>query len=267
MPASRLLGQIAYNEGDVDLAVRTYEEALKYAPGDSTLSRELASWRHETDTHRAFDERRYDQFRVLFEGREEQALARQATDLFHTAFRRICQRLGEYPTTTIVAVLYTEKQFRDITRAPAWSAGEYDGRIRVPVAGALDHPELFERVLTHELTHAIVANIAPHGVPVWLNEGLAQHFEDANPDAARRRMKALGRWIPLAYLERSFMRLSGYEVQAAYDESLLAVNVILERPGFIWTKLLHELEQSRSFEDTFKQFGWSYSDLEAPFRR
>src|SRR5438876_4121895 len=62
MPASRLLGQIAYTEGDVDLAIKTYESALRYAPGDAALSRELNSWRRETDVHRNFDERRYDQF-------------------------------------------------------------------------------------------------------------------------------------------------------------------------------------------------------------
>jgi tetratricopeptide (TPR) repeat protein len=265
-PASRLLGQIAYAEGDVDLAIRTYENALKYAPGDASLARELEAWRRETDKHRTFDERRYDQFRVLFEGREETALAKQATDIFHLAFRRICAKLGEYPTATIVAVLYTEQQFRDITRAPEWSSGQYDGRIRVPVAGAQQKPELFERVLTHELAHAVVANIAPRGIPVWLNEGLAQYFEGANPDAARKRMKALGRWIPLKNLEVSFARLGRFEAQAAYDESLLAVSVILEKPGFIWIRLLHELEDTKSAEETIKSFGWSYADLEAPFR-
>ena len=166
-----------------------------------------------------------------------------------------------------MAVLYTQQQFRDITRAPDWSAGQYDGRIRVPVAGALEKPELFERVLTHELTHAVVANIAPRGVPVWLNEGLAQYFEGANPDVARKRMKALGRSIPLKVLEQSFRRLNRADVQAAYDESLLAVSVILDRPGFIWTRLLHELEDSQASEATIKNFGWSYADLEAPFAR
>src|SRR5204863_8334390 len=135
-PASRLLGRIAYGEGDVDLAVKTYENALKYAPGDLALSREVEEWRRETDVHRSFDERRYDQFRVLFEGREEKQLATQATAVFNSAFWRIGQKLGEYPPHTIVAILYTEKQFRDITRAPEWSVGQYDGRIRVPVAGA-----------------------------------------------------------------------------------------------------------------------------------
>ena len=267
-PASRLLGQIAYAEGDVDLALKTYEDALRYAPGDVALSRELEERRREADTHRSFDERRYDQFRVLFEGREEKELAKQATDIFHVAFRRICTKLGEFPTATIVAVLYTEQQFRDITRAPEWSSGEYDGRIRVPVAGAEQHPELFERVLTHELTHAVVANIAPRGIPVWLNEGLAQYFEGASADAARRRMRALGLTIPLKDLEHGFARLGTRSaVQAAYDESLLAVSVILDKPGFIWTRLLHELEDSRSSETTIKSFGWSYADLEAPFAR
>src|SRR5919198_908239 len=31
-PASALLGEIAYHEGDLDLAIRTYESALAYAP-------------------------------------------------------------------------------------------------------------------------------------------------------------------------------------------------------------------------------------------
>src|SRR5207245_11193292 len=103
--------------------------------------------------------------------------------------------------------------------------------------------------------------------PVWLNEGLAQYCDGADPDAARHRMKAIGRWIPLKVLEQSFRRLNRADVQAAYDESLLAVSVILDRPGFIWTRLLHELEDSQAYEATIKNFGWSYADLEAPFAR
>jgi hypothetical protein len=57
-------------------------------------------------------------FRVLFEGHAEQSLASQATSVFNSAFFRIAGQLGEYPPDTIVAVLYTEQQFRDCdTRA------------------------------------------------------------------------------------------------------------------------------------------------------
>jgi tetratricopeptide (TPR) repeat protein len=266
-PASRLLGQIAYEEGEVALAIRTYEKALKYAPDDAALASDLEEWRRDADVHHTFEERRYDRFRVMFEGRAEDSLAAQATAVLNTAFWRIAGTLGEYPPGTIVAVLYTEKQFRDITRAPEWSGGQYDGRIRVPVAGASLTPELFERVLTHELTHAVIAGIVPGHVPTWLNEGLAQHFDGTDPQAARRRMKALGRSIPLKSLDRGFGRLSAIDAQVAYDESVLAVEVMFDRPGFGWTRLLHRLADGQSFADAIGSFGFSFADLEAGFDR
>jgi tetratricopeptide (TPR) repeat protein len=265
--AAKLLGQIAFDEGDVDLAIRTYEKALKNAPNDTDLANALQALRRDADVHHTFGESRFDRFRVMFEGRPEESLAAQATKVFNSAFFRIGDTLGEYPSNTIVAVLYTDKQFRDITRAPEWSGGQYDGRIRIPVAGAGQKPELFEQVMTHELTHAVIASIVRHGVPTWLNEGLAQYFDGSDPNAARRRMKALGRSIPLKNLEHGFGHMGQAEAQVAYDESLLAVGVMADRPGFGWTRLLHRLADGQSFGDAIGNFGFSYADLEAPFAR
>jgi tetratricopeptide (TPR) repeat protein len=265
--AAKLLGQIAFDEGQVDLAIRTYEKALKHAPGDGGLERALETWRREAGVHQTFSERRFDRLRVMFEGRAEESLAAQATKVFNSAFFRIGDTLGEYPSNTIVAVLYTEKQFRDITRAPNWAGGQYDGRIRIPVAGASQSPELFEHVMTHELTHAVIANIVPRGVPTWLNEGLAQHFDGSDPRAARRRMKSLGRSVPLGNLENGFGHMGAVEAQMAYDESLLAVEVMADRPGFGWTRLLHRLADGQSFGEAIGNFGFSYADLEAGFAR
>jgi tetratricopeptide (TPR) repeat protein len=265
--ASQLLGQIAYDEGEIDVAIRTLEKALKHAPNDPDLAAKLDAWRREAEVHHTFEEVRYDRFRVMFEGRAEESLAAQATTMLTSAFWRIGEKLGEYPSNTIVAILYTEKQFRDITRAPEWSDGQYDGRIRIPVAGASQKPELFARVLTHELAHAVVASIAPRGVPAWLNEGLAQYFDGTDPQAARRRMRTLGRPTPLKNLERSFGQMSATDAQVAYDESLLAVSVMLDRPGFGWTRLLHRLADGQSFDEAIDSFGFSYSDLEASFAR
>lgn len=267
LQASKLLGRVAFEEGDVDLAIKTYEAALTHAPNDAELKRALTAWRREASAHQSFEERRYDRFRVMFEGRAEESLAVQATRVLESAFFRIADKLGEYPTNTIVAVLYTEKQFRDITRAPEWSGGLYDGRIRIPAAGAQQKPELFECVLTHELTHAIIEGIAPTGVPAWLHEGLAQYFDGADPREAARRMKALGVSIPLKYLHRGFARLSAAQAQAAYDESLLAVSVMMDRPAFGWIRLLHRLAGGETFDEAIVNFGFSYADLEAPFTR
>jgi tetratricopeptide (TPR) repeat protein len=266
-PASVLLGQIAFDEGEVDAAVLTYESALKYAPGDADISRALDQWRKDASIHGSFDELRYERFRILFEGHDERSLAMDATRVFNSAFFRIAGRLGEYPPATIVAVLYTEQQFRDVTRAPKWSGGAYDGRIRIPVAGASQQPELFEKVLTHELTHAVIAEIAPAGVPAWLHEGLAQYFDGTDASAARRRMRTAGRAIPLQQLEGSFGALGAADAQVAYDESLLAVNAIAERPGFGWTRLLHQFEEGDPVERSLRAFGLSYEDLEASFTK
>jgi hypothetical protein len=53
----------------------------------------------------------------------------------------------------------------------------------------------------------------------------------------------------------------------AYDESLVAVGVILERPGFGWTRLLRALGKGGSPEPILDSFGFSYADLEAAFNR
>ena len=265
--ASELLGRIAYDEGDVDLAIRTLEKALKYAPSDPEVAKTLDTWHREAEVHHTFEERRYDRFRVMFEGPAEETLAFQATKVLTSAFWRIGKQLGEYPSNTIVVILYTEKQFRDITRAPEWAGGQYDGRIKLPVAGASQKPELFERVLTHELTHSMVASIDPRGMPTWLNEGLAQYFDGSDRQAARQRMKALGRPTPLRNLERGFMQLNAADAQVAYDESLLAAGVMFDRPGFGWTRLLHRLADGQPFGDAIESFGFSYADLEAPFAR
>jgi hypothetical protein len=268
-PASLLLGQIAYSEGDVALAITIYEKALKYAPDDPDLTKDLTAWRTDAETHRGFEERRFDRFRVMFEGQADASLAAQATEMLNAAFWRIGAALGAYPPDAVVVMLYTDKQFRDITQAPEWAGGVYDGRIRVPAAGAARTPQSFERVLAHELAHAMIAKAAPRGVPAWLHEGLAQHFEGDDPQAARRRLKAAGGggMIPLRILEGSFGRFGAADAQVAYDESLVAADVILRRPGFSWTRLFRALSENDRTESTLESFGFSYSDLEAEFGR
>ena len=113
----------------------------------------------------------------------------------------------------------------------------------------------------------MVTSIAPRGVPAWLHEGLAQHFEGKDPEAARRHVNAVRRRIPLTSLENGFARLTTADAQVAYEESLLATEVIFERPGFGWTRLLSALAESNQVEHTLGSFGFSYADLEAGFAR
>lgn len=266
-PASIVLGQIEYSNGEVSQAIATYEKALSHAPNDPQLTSRLNSWRADAEASRGFVERRVDRFRVMFQGHVDKPLASRATDLLESAFWRIGKVLGAYPSDPVVVMLYTEKQFRDITQAPEWSGGIYDGRIRIPAAGAAQSPQLFERVLVHELTHAMIAGIAPRGIPVWLHEGLAQYFEGDDPAVALRRLKALGQVVPLRYLESSFSRLTSAQALVAYDESLVVVDAILRRPGVDWNGLFRALTDSSRTEYTLDNFGLRYSELEEEIAR
>ena len=96
---------------------------------------------------------------------------------------------GTYPNEPVPVVLYTGEQFRDITRSPSWAAGAYDGIIRVPMRGALDNPTELDRVLSHEFAHALIRNLAPRGVPTWLNEGLATALETGDLEWAEKQVR------------------------------------------------------------------------------
>ena len=208
----------------------------------------------EEELHRYFFESQGYHFTVLFEGPQDHALATRALEVLEEAYFRIGTALATFPDETITVVLYTQQQFRDVTRAPAWAAAAYDGRIRVPIRGALERPEELTRVLSHELTHAIVRTIAPRNVPTWLSEGLAALFE---PDGAARADAELagttGR-LPFARLARSFQSLSGQDARLAYAQSTrIARELLDEGGGHTIVAILRDLAAGRSFRAAYEQ--------------
>jgi hypothetical protein len=102
---------------------------------------------------------------------------------------------------------------------------------------------------------------------VWLHEGLAQYFEGDDPAAARRRLAAVGQVVPLRLLEGSFGRLTAAQALVAYDESLLIVDAIMQRPGLDWSGLFRALIGSPRTEYTLDNFGLRYPELEEELTR
>lgn len=230
-PASVLLGVLLHRAGELDAAIRVYEQAAEHAPGDPQIEPRLQAWRKEASLQGAFQQSMSTNFTVLFEGPAERQIAARALELLEAAYWRIGGALGTYPAGVIAVVLYTEQQFRDVTRSPGWAAGLYDGRIKVPMAGALDHPDELERVLAHELTHVFVHSLAPRGVPQWLNEGLAGVFERADLSWAEAIVHQAEALVPLDQLHGDFGGLSPDGARLAYAESALAVRDLLDQAG------------------------------------
>ncbi|MEO8522803.1 MAG: tetratricopeptide repeat protein [Acidobacteriota bacterium] len=252
--ASLVLGAVLYRTGDVDAAIDVYQQALAHAPDHPRLVQQLQAWRKETALHNGFGHRLGNHFTVMFEGPAEAQLAERAVAILESAYLRIGTALYTYPADVITVVLYTREQFHDITQSPRWAGGAYDGRIRVPVQGALDDQVEFERVLAHEFTHALVHSIAPAGVPYWLDEGLAVRFEGSDPARGRALVHAAGTLIPLARLERSFASLSSDAAALAYAQSAVAVQNMFERAGApAVVSLLEAVGRGTAFSEAFEQ--------------
>jgi tetratricopeptide (TPR) repeat protein len=229
--AMLVLGQVAYAAGDLDLAIKSYERAAALGPVDRRARDQLEGWRRESALHGRFEERPGVRFRVLFEGAAEQAISERVAAVLESAYWRIGKTLNSYPSETLTVILYTNRQFQDITRAPAWAGGGYDGRIRLPVGGALRSPRTLDRVVTHEFVHAVIASAAPRGVPSWVNEGLASYLESSDHAWARRILQAADGIIPLEDLEHGFDDMDGTTALVAYAESLVAARLLCERLG------------------------------------
>jgi len=261
--ARALLGQVQYRIGDHELAVRTYETLVAMAPDDRDARATLERWRREADLHDRMQQAVGSHFTVSFEGPAEAELAAEALERLDRAYWRIGQLLGSYPAAPIGVVLYTSEQFRDITRAPAWAAGAYDGIIRVPMRGALEQRDELERVLSHEFTHALIRTLAARGVPSWLNEGLATALESGDLQWAEAQTRDRPA-VPLRVLQSGFGRFTGAQAQMAYATSALAARRLLgEAGGFAVANLLRDLGEGVPFETAFlRRIQRSFAEFE-----
>ena len=262
--AAQWLGELQYREGRVKEAIDTYETMLKRTPGEKALEDRLAEWRKETQLQDRFYESRGAHFSVLFEGPADESLARRIVERLEAAYWRIGGVLTAYPPKPITVVLYTTEQFRDITRLPSWTAAAYDGRIRVPIRGALEQTDELDRVLGHEFVHAVVSMLGGRNVPVWVNEGLATALEPRGNEEADRVLARSTVRPPLQKLHDSFFALSPRDVPVAYALSAHAVRRMMELRGpYAVVALLQNLARGVEFASAFQQsIAMSYDDFQ-----
>ena len=266
LQAAALLGELLYRQGDLDLAIKMYERALPGAPPSVAVAMRgrLSAWREEASLPQNHEAIKDDRFTISFDGPVQQTLAARAVSVLNASFWRIGKVLGDYPSAPINVVLYSEKQFHDITGAPEWAGGGFDGQIRIPVRGAAQNLAEFDRVLTHELTHAMLKSIASRNLPAWLNEGLAMHFEGRDAALSERRLAAARLFVPLALLQTSFTRLNTAQAVVAYEESAFATRALIDRIGPSGLgQLLEDLSTGQSLDQSIERFGITFAAWES----
>jgi tetratricopeptide (TPR) repeat protein len=254
LQAAAWLGDLHYRAGRLPEAIAIYEAAWQRSPNARELQEQLANWRKEQELQSRFHEVRTEHFTALFEAATDEPLAHRVIERLEAAYWRVGNTLGVFPSEPITVVLYTREQFGDITRLAAWSAAAYDGRIRVPLGGALEQHDDLDRVLSHEFVHAVVAMVGGRAVPAWVNEGLATVLEPAGLADAEATLARTSVRPELSTLHRSFVDLSRRDAEIAYASAARAVRrLIAHRGAPAVVALLEDLARGAPFASAFHQ--------------
>jgi len=271
--AYQFLGDMASRNDDLGSAAAHWEKALELDPSNTALKAKLERIRREYRTEKDFSRDVNSHFSVKYEGREKIEAGRIILRILEDAYGEVGRALSYYPDHENAVILYTNQQFQEVTDAPGWSGGIYDGKIRIPIGGIENETPGLRRLLLHEYTHAVVRAITPRRVPTWLNEGLAQYFEgrDAEPRQREmlRQMMRAGKIPALTGLEGSFLGLNSAQASYAYLLSLSAVRHMVDRYGMYRVKMV--LEELSGGADTARAIQTallvSYDEFERGWKR
>jgi tetratricopeptide (TPR) repeat protein len=270
--AYQVLGELHYGKDDLEAAASAWEKAVELNPSNENLRARLERVRREHKTEKDFNRDITSHFLTKYEGREKIEAGKIVLRILEDAYGEVGRALQYYPSNEIQVILYSSRQFQEVTDAPGWSGGIYDGKIRIPIGGIEQETPGLRRLLYHEYTHAVVRAIVSR-CPTWLNEGLAQYFEGREVDARQRealkRISEAGNLPLLSNLEGSFMGFDGNQARYAYLFSLSAVRHMIDKYGMYRIKtVLEELGQGA---DTGKALGTgllvSYDDFERGWKR
>jgi hypothetical protein len=136
----------------------------------------------------------------------------------------------------------------------------------VAVGGTLPAVEL-DRVVTHELVHAIVASAAPRRVPAWLNEGLASHLESSDRSWTADVLRRATTIVPLENLANGFGGLDEQGALTAYAESAVAAEILCARLGPKIGEFLRVVGSGNSVDQALLEFQVQPNAFHAEWRR
>lgn len=226
-----IAGVAAWRNDDPGGALNYWKRALDIRP-DPDLERLYAKVERESAADRSSG--RLVGMRVLLRYEPtvvDAETARAMLLTLDTELSRISVQLGCSIPERLVAIVQKREAYLASSGAAEWSAGQYDGRIRVAAIDEGGAGTRTRRAFAHELAHACLANIGRF--PSWLHEGIAQRLsgDQLSPDARRRiadaiaakRLPKLGAADPRG--------TSAEQARNIYGLALLATNLLFDKHG------------------------------------
>jgi len=269
-----LLGKVFYDTEDVRQAVELWELAVRTDPENKALQALLVKAKRELAVDTGMGKGHSSRFILSYDSGIKSDAADRVLGVLEDAYNQVGRDFGSYPESRVPVILYTGKDYREITGSPGWSGGQYDGKIRLPVGGMTEVPPSVRGVLFHEYTHVVVRELTRGNCPVWLNEGLAEIEEKKefdSPMIALRKAILNATLLPFSTLVGSFASLQGKNVNLAYQQSYSLVRYMVLTYGWHTMKeLLTALGEGRSFdaaaELAYRNVGRTFADIIGEWR-
>jgi tetratricopeptide (TPR) repeat protein len=235
--------------GQADSSRSALARAEKLGGMTTAVQQRLARLKRDLAVQSSFQSGASGHFDIRFEGAENRDFADAVLTLLENARDRVGRDLGWRVDRATTVILYSDRQFADVTRLPAWTGAAFDGTIRVPAAGYREDKAVLATVLAHEFTHALLFDICGNRCPVWFSEGLAQLEEGRSPEPG---------YAPLSGLTGPFTAMNGEQAQQAYRASLSAVAFLAREHDMGFIRIL--LEKMRSGQDFAAAFAETYNE-------
>jgi tetratricopeptide (TPR) repeat protein len=263
------LGKVRYDSGDLPAALDVWERELALDPTNQSLRSMVEKGRKEMQVESGMGKGYRSMFVISYDEGTMSDLADDVLKTLESAYNRVGSDLNYYPSVRVPVILYTRKDYRNVTAGPEWSGGLYDGKVRLPIGGAAEINPMLRGVLTHEYTHVVVRELTKGNCPSWLNEGLAEvegRTEFNPPLLALETAAKSGKFLPFPSLEGSLLRLGGKDVRLAYEQSFSMVRYLIATYGWYKVKdLLVSLGEGKSIAAAisvvFTDFGLDYIGL------
>jgi hypothetical protein len=225
-----LAGIAAYQADETRIALDYLRDSQKLHE-DPSVQRLISKLEKEYAGDKSAEKLYGNRFLLRYEGGNlDQDVARSMVSLLEQEFSRISAQLGCRADERITTVVQSWPAYRATTGAAEWSGGQFDGKIRIPVAHSKAIDERTRQAFAHELVHACLANLGTW--PAWLHEGLAQKLSGVTfSPSMRSDMRALMRANKIPRLEnmsQSWSRLSAQHAAAAYATAFAAADLLFE---------------------------------------
>jgi hypothetical protein len=272
--AYALLGEIEYGRQRLKEAKAAWQRAVELDPSQPNLAERLTQVTEELPVESKFERVSQAYFDIRYAEGMDRPAGFDIRDVLLEARREVGSDFAYWPKHKTIVLMYGAEEFRKLRQeTPEWVAGQFDGKIRVPVPATKMDQALVRQILFHEYTHALVQDLTGGRCPIWLNEGLAEYQGRSQGGGTVQRLRqahAQDQLIPWAELGDHFSSsMPAEEVAFAYEQSYSIVEYLSSRYGF-WRlrRLLKALEAGKAWDEAFAgEFSLKPERLEKQWRQ